>query len=176
MGKVWRYVGFDESNRGFNNYLDIPEIWVAVAALKVDETIVYQNLQKFRSSIDFIEDKPNDYAFLLFSRSDKLIIPKEKKLGIILASLLNHEQINNILDVYIDGIWESNEKEFTQEIISDVTKLTKENVKILDGKGLDSKIKIVNYADIRAYWLFSKKSLEELSNNNHRKELLRDYA
>ena len=113
---------------------------------------------------------------MLFSRADKLTIPKSKKLGIVLGSLLAHEQVREALDMYVDGLWNEWDKNFAIEVLADVTAMPKDTIKIKDGTDLDRRIKIVNYADIRAYWLFSRKSLEDLTENPYRKELLRKYV
>mgnify|MGYP001595206241 CR=1 FL=1 len=175
---MWRYVAFDESNHGFDKikYAHLPEICVALNTSDQDET-KKRSMQfpKLRQKIGFIEQDKHDYSYLLFSESDRVVIPDNQKLGIVLGSLVKGKPVKHFLDYFVDGVWEEWDKSFARDIISNVCRIDKTAVKIHDGKDLDKKIKIVNCADIRAYWLLTTKTIEDLKKDPRRKQLLLDY-
>src|SRR3989338_424490 len=175
---MWRYVGFDESNHGFDKikYAHLPEICVALNAENPEEAKKNSTLfPKPRHKIDCIEKDRHDYSYLLFSESDRIIIPDNQKLGIVLGSLIKGKPIKHFLEYYVDGVWDEWDKSFAQEVISDICHIDKTNITVHDGKDLDRKIKIVNCADIRAYWLLRTKTIDDLKKDPRRKELLLHY-
>ena len=175
---IWQSIGFDESNHGFDkkNYSDFPEICVAMAARDEDDINKRSNLPKHRCKINFIGELNYDYSFLLFSESDRLNLQDNEKLGVVLGSLIKDQSVKYNIDFFVDGVWHEWDKDFARDVISDVTRLSKNCIKITDGKDLDRKIRIVNYADIKAYYLLSKKTLNDLKKDPHRKNLLREYV
>lgn len=178
--RIWGSVGFDESNHGFDkiNYAFLPEICVAVAAQSEKETVKTNKLlPKYRQANKLEETilTNKEYSFLLFTESDRTIIPDRQKLGIVLGSLVQGQPVRHSLVCYVDGVWNIEDKNFAKGVISGITRLHKNCIEIIDGKALDTKIRVVNYADMRAYWLLTRKTLDQLKKDPRHKRLLLEY-
>lgn len=171
---LWENIGLDESNREkypaiyvavtSNNYQDIKE--------KKEKNELYSKIRAPKNIDKKLSRR--DYSFLLLTESDNCFIKSNKKIGIVLASLLYKEPISDHLNIYVDGQWTRKVVDFSIGVLSELTGLEKDLIRIHTGKGLDEKIGLVNIADEAAYWLL-KKSLAKLRESpykEHKKNLL----
>jgi hypothetical protein len=172
--KLWENIGLDESNR--EKY---PAIYVAVTSdnpqdikEKAEELEYFPKIRRPRNTDKKLEIR--DYSFLLLTDSDNDLIKPDKKIGIILASLLYQEPISDHLNIYVDGQWTRRVVDFTEGILSELTGLERDLIEIHTGKDLDRKIGLVNIADEAAYWLLKRslETLREIPYKEHKKNLL----
>jgi hypothetical protein len=153
------YVGYDESN----DYNHGGEICVAA----------YSCLPRYNEKWEQVHDKIRNqeldewfqqnevsFSFALVTKKDfKKIRPSYRKIGIVLASLLQGECSLGNLVAYIDGFdraWDQEEKEFTQEAISKITGLQRKGIQIVTGKDLDRFYRITHTADGISNWLYKQ--------------------
>lgn len=171
---LWNRIGYDESNNG-----KYPEICVAVASpYDRDFDRLQTKIPKVRTN-DYQNLKRKlglrDYRYLLFTETDNTFIKKHKhkKLGLILSSLLFKKNFDENLSMFIDGEWNIKSIDYAKAMISEITDLPRGAVEIFPEAHLDQQLMIVNIADETASML-RKKSIDELCNDEHRKQLLID--
>ena len=171
MRDAWRYVGYDESNHGL-----FPEICVTVSGSEEDAVVMRDFVSKRRNHRQVrkrVGDR--DYSYLLFTETEKEIIPVYEKLGVVLGSLVYGEKFDGALDVYIDGEWGDECLDYALDTLGEVTRLRSDMISIRTGANLDKRVGLVNIADEVAHWFLTRKlSFEDLRKNPHRKEVLLD--
>lgn len=155
----WENLGFDESNNG-----QFPAVYVSVFSnytqdIKISDKY-FSKKRKNHKNIQY-ELQKRHYSFLLFNQSDSDRIPYHKRTGIILASLVYEEPINDFIRIYADGEYQPKAIDFAKDILEDVTGLKKDCIEIYSGKDFDRKVRLVNIADETAHWLL-KKSIEKV--------------
>jgi hypothetical protein len=152
-GAPWTTVGYDESNH--SRY---PEMCVLVASNIPGDLIPSKEpLGKIRKDHSNIEErlKRRDFTFLDFSATAHEIIPSKQKLGIVLANLIYDKPISDHLEVYIDGMWYLGTLNYTRDVLSEITGLERDCIRLITGKDLDKQIPLVNIADETAHWTYN---------------------
>ncbi len=165
------YVGIDESNHG-----KFPEVFVSV----------FSNLEKDIEKQPYIPKSRNhnklfgkfskrDYSFLLVSENDHKRIPKYEFMGVVTASLIKDKvgrDIENLL-IYLDGEIGQTKQFFIKYLVSKTCNIEIKRIHVKSGAGMDTKYKIVNIADQMAHYLFREAPPKKISENKHRRYLIR---
>jgi hypothetical protein len=114
-----------------------------------------------------------DYNFLLLSKENYMRIPKEKLPGIVVASLIK-DLPKSELNMFIDRKLFSPEDNFMRKLIIKRFSMDPNLLKIQSRDKFDEHYPIVNLADELAHYLFRSCTLDVLTKDKHRKELLLD--
>ncbi|MBR9705812.1 hypothetical protein GOV14_02135 [Candidatus Pacearchaeota archaeon] len=187
--EIWENIGFDESNNGYDkNHPKLPAIYVTVSSdfgadlqmLPHEEAIMMPKPRKSIKNQKTAKERlqaeldMRDYSYLLLTKFDCSFIDYDKRLGIIMSSLLSDQPLTDHINLYVDGIWSQTSQDFTKSVLHDVTGLERDCITLVTGADLDRRASIVSLADQTAYWLLNK-SIKYLQNDNHRRELLPDF-
>lgn len=173
----WKYVGADESNNG-----RFPATYVAVFSNFDSDIIDHSPNSNSKSLLSKIRSHDvkvltrrlarRDYSFLLLTEEEYEMTEHYRLWGNILGSLLLGEHLGEILEIYIDGEITRKAKDHCKGCIHEATRLEYPRIRLFNGGNYDRKFDIVNLADEQAHFLFRKKTLEELTVNPHKKQLV----
>ena len=137
------YLGVDESNHGRT-----PEIYVGCYSIS-DKYIVEGNFSKRRKNTRNFFNIP--YKHILFSQDSLDIVGKENFSTIAIVEFAKYvNTIQTLNKIFMDGELNSSQLENIERLVFLIDK----KIKIISGKDLDKKIKLVNEADNRANSLF----------------------
>jgi hypothetical protein len=178
LEEIVLYAGIDESNHGHDN-----EIFVAVQSYEKK----YSFFGKYAKSVDagnpgetkkqrterVVSEAP-DYSFLILQQEFKRKIPPSHLIGVIISSLLQdvETEMCEKIKIYLDGEWKSTDILYIKDRTADVLRIKKDEIEINYGAKFDQKIKLVNFADHLAHYLFREKTLEELEKNKRLKKII----
>jgi hypothetical protein len=168
-------VGIDESNHGRDN-----EIFAAAISRNFNDVIPFNFQEKARTReaksriLRILRRAGRDYTFLCLPEEIKEMMPKEKRIGIVIASLLQDIEVTELdnLELYLDGEWPRKQLVYARDYFSKLISLDRNRISINCGARLDTYIPLVYYADGLASFLFRQKTPEYLSTNSHRRKLL----
>ncbi|MFH1326772.1 MAG: hypothetical protein ABIH59_01435 [archaeon] len=174
------YVGIDESNHGL-----FPVIFVAAFSLFEKDILPPKEGVKIRKHANIISRVGGrDYSFLLASQGDYLKIPEKEFLGRVVGSLLykklggSREEFLKMnkrrkrLDLFIDGVVGTEEKNYVRDVVSEILLMRKRMVRVLSGANYDTKYRVVNIADELAHYLLRECTEEELYSNPNLQQLI----
>lgn len=162
--------GVDESNNG-----RIPVYYTGVMSTNPRDVTDIITKEKIRNHKKlFSRFSHRNYSFLQLNGIDIDRIPRNQKIGTVVASLLNGEiePPIEVLGLYLDGEYLTPEKLYLRDLISEVYSLKRKNVHLFCGARYDTKIRLVQLADELAHYFFRNCPQEKLSRNPHRKELI----
>lgn len=169
---AWKRGGFDESNNGI-----YPSIYVLTFSNYEQDALEQAVLMpKIRRSHTTIQSKLDSrhYSFLLFTRTERDMLPYYKTQGVILSSLLVNEVVDLPFSIYIDGQMSPKSLDFTRGFLSDTTGIDRDAIKISYGKDLDRRIPLVNIADEAAHWML-RKSVQRLRTHPNIKDIPKEF-
>lgn len=181
--KFWPYIGIDESNHG-----RFPEIFVAVFSDRKNDISVREEsdkkigyLPKNRKHGPTLDGKlgARNHSFLLYSEEDKITlheIDRNKSKGLVIASLLAGESLDEEIILLIDGELRRKERKFIKGFVGDIYPSLKGEVHLKYGCDFDRRCNLVHIADETAHRYFKnfQKAEEDVINNRNRKDLLYD--
>jgi hypothetical protein len=169
----WSYAALDESRNG-----RFPTIYASVLSSSSSDMVEYPQVQfpKLRRNHKKLSGKLSnkDYSFLLLTQTENDLIGSWYKVrGIIMASLIQDEPLDNPFHFFIDGEMPKKELDYLGRMLQETTGLEKD-LFIHYGKDLDRRVWLVNVADEIAHWLAQKPS-ESLRKNLHQKSIPKEF-
>jgi len=179
--RPWYNIGFDETNNDAH-----PAIYVAAFSsfhndIKIHDKPCFSKTRKNHEKDNGRHRKisrilnTRDYSFLFYSETDKKLLKRPKKLGIILSSLIYNQPRRDHVNILVDGRYHRDEINFAIDILHERIGLEKDCINFSYGPAFDRRVKLVNIADEVAHWLANSKSLRQLTLNKKQKQIIYDW-